>query len=427
MAKKQYKITPTEVEVKNQGDGRTISGYASTFGGSPDSYDDIVSKGAFARTIRDQGPPKTRIKLLYLHHDPLGMPTVLREDDHGLYFEAKISNTQLGNDAIELVKDGVLDKMSIGFQIIEQRDRFVEEFNRDIRFLDEVKLFEISVVPFPANTSADIFGLKDAFKQNAMFVKSVAEFYGLEFDFDKKLLLPKDEKTVNTFGDLPLAGREDNWDSSTAIERVRQWADAEDAPNEQYRRAFFWYDETNEGLFSSYKLPFADIRNGEIVAVPRGIFAAAAALQGARGGVDIPESDVPALQNLIGRYYAKMRQEFDDDTIVAPWDEERQTPVVADEKLDDEVIEEPDDKPLDEGDPEPVASDENDTESEVEKALNDLYLTLKKYNQKSDDPEDSLQDGDDQPLQDEDGEEEKQLTSVLNELKHCNHILTKEN
>ena len=128
-----------------------------------------------------------------------------------------------------------------------------------------------------------------------------------------------EEKGATTFGDLPLAPRERRWDATAADKRVRAWAGADEKPNAKYRRAFFWFDGEAAETFGAYKLQFADVIDGSLVAVPRGVFASAAAIQGARGGVDIPDSDVPGVKTHIGRYYAKMRREWEDETVQPPW------------------------------------------------------------------------------------------------------------
>src|SRR5690606_26696281 len=81
----------------------------------------------------------------------------------------------------------------------------------------------------------------------------------------------------------------------------------------RYRRAFVWYDSANPENFGSYKLPIADVIDGELRAVPRAIFTAAAVVQGARGGVDIPDSDMPGVRNHLARYYRKMGE-------TTPWE-----------------------------------------------------------------------------------------------------------
>jgi hypothetical protein len=121
--------------------------------------------------------------------------------------------------------------------------------------------------------------------------------------------------SVTSFQDLPLADRDREWDGDAAERRVRAWANAEDEPNEKYRDAHVWYDSEKKGNFTAYKLLIADVADGRLVAVPRGIMAAAAVMQGSRGRVDLPRDDVDRVKSHLAKYYAKM-----DDT--APWDED---------------------------------------------------------------------------------------------------------
>jgi hypothetical protein len=118
---------------------------------------------------------------------------------------------------------------------------------------------------------------------------------------------------VTSFQDLPLADRDREWDGDAAEKRVRRWADAEDEPNEKYRNAHVWYDAENKGNFTAYKLLIADVVGGELRAVPRGVMAAANVLQGARGGIDLPESDLDRVKSHLAKYYQKLDEE-------APWE-----------------------------------------------------------------------------------------------------------
>lgn len=119
---------------------------------------------------------------------------------------------------------------------------------------------------------------------------------------------------VTAFQDLPLADRDREWDGAAAEKRVRAWAGAEDEPNEKYRDAHVWYDADAKGNFTAYKLLIADVVGGKLVAVPRGVFAAAAVMQGSRGGVDLPAKDVDRVKSHLAKYYAKL-----DDT--PPWED----------------------------------------------------------------------------------------------------------
>ena|SRR4051794_40872089 len=119
---------------------------------------------------------------------------------------------------------------------------------------------------------------------------------------------------VTSFQDLPLADRDREWDGSAAEKRVRAWADAEDEPNAKYRDAHVWYDADKKQNFTAYKLLIADVVDGRLVAVPRGVMAAGNVMQGSRGGVDLPKGDIDRVRSHLAKYYAKM-----DDS--PPWED----------------------------------------------------------------------------------------------------------
>ncbi|ADU47007.1 hypothetical protein [Intrasporangium calvum] len=119
--------------------------------------------------------------------------------------------------------------------------------------------------------------------------------------------------SVTSFQDLPLADRDREWDGDAAERRVREWAGAEDGPNEKYRDAHVWYDAENKNNFTAYKLLIADVVDGRLKAVPRGVMAAAAVMQGSRGGVDLPDKDRDRVRSHLAKYYAK----WDDEP---PWE-----------------------------------------------------------------------------------------------------------
>jgi hypothetical protein len=119
--------------------------------------------------------------------------------------------------------------------------------------------------------------------------------------------------SVTAFQDLPMADRDRDWDGAAAEKRVREWAGAEDVPNDKYRDAHVWYDKDSKDNFTSYKLLIADVIDGKLYAVPRGVMAAGNVMQGSRGGVDLPHDDIDRVKSHLAKYYAKM-----DDT--APWE-----------------------------------------------------------------------------------------------------------
>ncbi len=118
--------------------------------------------------------------------------------------------------------------------------------------------------------------------------------------------------SVVEFQDLPLADRDREWDGDAAESRVREWAKAEDGPNDRYRKAFVWYDGEKAENFGSYKFPIADVIDGKLKAVPRGVFAAAAVMEGSRGGANLPKKDIDGVRRHLERYYEKLGDD-------APW------------------------------------------------------------------------------------------------------------
>lgn len=151
MELKAYELKDSSIDM----DERTFKGYASTW--DEDKVGDVIHQGAFIKSI-NEGFPAGRIKVLWQHNEPLGMPVEMREDNYGLYVKGKISKTRLGDEALELMRDGVVDRMSIGFMIPQGKADYDEDGVRHIR---EVKLMEFSPVTFPANEAAIITGVKN--------------------------------------------------------------------------------------------------------------------------------------------------------------------------------------------------------------------------------------------------------------------------
>lgn len=98
---------------------------------------------------------------------------------------------------------------------------------------------------------------------------------------------------------------EEAWDGDAAKGRLQKWAAKADGKIDpaKYRKGFAWVDESDPTLLGSYKLPHHDIKDGKLVTNLKGVHAAAAAVQGARGGVDIPDSDMPDVKSHLGKHY----------------------------------------------------------------------------------------------------------------------------
>ena len=115
------------------------------------------------------------------------------------------------------------------------------------------------------------------------------------------LRLPLTPREIGRPGD-----RNREWDGAAAEKRIRGWAKAEDEPNEKYRDAHVWYDSDAKDNFTGYKLLIADVIDGKVKAVPRGVMAAGNVMQGARGGADLPRQDIDRVKSHLAKYYKKL-------------------------------------------------------------------------------------------------------------------------
>ena len=141
-----------------------VSGYGSIFG-NLDSDNDIIEKGAYKRTIKNNGK---RVKYIYKHQidKPIGKMKELYEDEKGLKFVAEIPKTTFGKEVLELMKYGVIDENSVGIMPIKK------DYNDDgVRTIKEVKLYEISAVTLAANDQAKILEVKASKKDSEFITK----------------------------------------------------------------------------------------------------------------------------------------------------------------------------------------------------------------------------------------------------------------
>ena len=147
-------IKSFDFEFKANEDKGIIEGYAAYFNNA-DSYNDIILKGAF-KNAKPQ-----HVKLFFNHEwhgVPIGTVNSLLEDEKGLKFSAKINDTALGKDVKVAIKDGSINKMSIGYSVLSSEYKTIDEI--EYRYLTDINLFEISPVNFPANEKADIQSYK---------------------------------------------------------------------------------------------------------------------------------------------------------------------------------------------------------------------------------------------------------------------------
>ena len=134
-------------------DDGTFQGYASVFN-EVDQGMDVVDPQAFTKSLDDRKP-----KMLWQHDvaQPIGVWTDVRSDEKGLFVKGRLlAGVRQGAEALELLRNGALDSMSIGYRTVKA----VEEGAGRVRRLLEVELHEISLVTFPMLTSAMVTAVK---------------------------------------------------------------------------------------------------------------------------------------------------------------------------------------------------------------------------------------------------------------------------
>ncbi len=189
-----------EAEVKAIGDSGEFEGYGSVFG-VVDSYNEVVDKGAFVESLQKHGLPK----LLLQHSSWMvgGIYVEAREDEKGLYVKGKLNlDVQAAKEAHALMKQGAIGGLSIGFRTLEER---VDKVTGIVHIV-KCRLYEVSVVTFPANEAATISAVKSAPDSIRDFERFLREAgYSQE---DAKLITSKGYRAFETRregGDAALA------------------------------------------------------------------------------------------------------------------------------------------------------------------------------------------------------------------------------
>lgn len=138
--------------------GRRVKVAFSKFG-NIDSDNDVIPKGAFAKSIQERGPgSEGNRKIQFLrHHDfehQIGKMIHLEETNEFLIGIADLGRSTKGEDAFLDYQDGIIIEHSIGFFTIPDRTEILED---GTRILKEVVLLEGSAVTFGSNSDTPTF------------------------------------------------------------------------------------------------------------------------------------------------------------------------------------------------------------------------------------------------------------------------------
>ncbi|QDD91931.1 HK97 family phage prohead protease [Pseudomonas oryzihabitans] len=159
-------------ELKEVTDAGYFEGYASVYN-NVDLGDDVIVPGAFVK-VKTTRAGKLKLALFHDLTRLIGAGD-FESDDHGLFIKGQINpRVSYARDALELMKDGTLDSMSIGFNTLQ--DNIEERAGRRVRIIKQAELWEASVVPFGMNPAAQITSVKSDIR---LFESALRERMGL--------------------------------------------------------------------------------------------------------------------------------------------------------------------------------------------------------------------------------------------------------
>lgn len=169
--KMQKLATRLEIKAADSATGE-IEGFGSVFG-ERDSYGDVVLPGAFKESLSSG----RKVKMLFQHDPsmPIGVWDTLEEDQRGLRVKGRLAvETSKGADVAAMLRMDVIDGLSIGYRTPAGGSEWDEE--KQTLFLKNLELWEVSIVTFPANSSALIDGVKSIDEIDALDMKGVERF-----------------------------------------------------------------------------------------------------------------------------------------------------------------------------------------------------------------------------------------------------------
>jgi HK97 family phage prohead protease len=157
------KIT-ARVEWKAGADPGGLEGYASVFG-NVDEVGDVVMPGAFKRTIdhwRKSAQPMPLIADHKMSTDGvIGSISDLQEDTRGLRFKARFSRSDKAQQVRTDILDGHIRGTSFTYEVMRSSPGHGDIDGKAVgRFLDELRLFEVTISPFPINQLAGVTSAK---------------------------------------------------------------------------------------------------------------------------------------------------------------------------------------------------------------------------------------------------------------------------
>jgi len=283
--------------------------------------------------------PDPAMPLLWQHipMEPIGkLLKISQQNSKRVKGRFAIADTPLGRDAAELVEFGAL-RISHGFiptDFEERKNGKKDDANGEFLgwHITAYEIIEVSLVSVPSNTDAVV----TAFSRQKLHHPAVKQWASTLND-ERPVMVPVksiepavsqtktasedtksnpvEEKSVVPYHGYPPADKGQAWDAPAAVGRMRTWAGGpakEDIDWAKYRNGFSFVRGDGKG-FGDYILPHHDVSDGKLVTVFKGLAAAVAVLNGARGGVaDLSDADRKGIHAHLKKHYAQFDEEIPD-------------------------------------------------------------------------------------------------------------------
>jgi len=196
------KIKDFNLDVKGVSEQGVFTGRAATW--EVDRQMDRIQRGAFRDAIKSG----QKIPILWQHQttEPIGMVQELQERQDGLWIRAKLAiETDMGKKAYNLLRfnPNILD-LSIGFSNV-QAD-YTKENGKTIRVIKSLRLWEISLVTFPAQPGANVTSVKSGYGNSRAEVIESLKQIKRDFNRDIRQLkldhMEKLQQRIKTLDDI---------------------------------------------------------------------------------------------------------------------------------------------------------------------------------------------------------------------------------
>lgn len=168
-------------------DKRIVEGYGIIWG-SKNNHNERFHKGAFERSIRENGPNSGaafQLKFRNRHGQAVALFEELKEDNTGLYFKTKpLDDISLADDILVQLRSGTLNNFSAGFNYIFEPNAM--KWNESEKLIDiyNARLFEISVEDIPSDMETYVIRSAeendDLFDETEDFIKMLPRKFQLE-------------------------------------------------------------------------------------------------------------------------------------------------------------------------------------------------------------------------------------------------------